>query len=101
MGAGNMQSVRGRPCAGYTRNNCAAPAKRRWRRALLTETSIRRAGEGLCRFTFDVKPRMGDRSGRDSGCSRRSIACQLFGKTGYVRYDPYGDKKQVALDRAE
>jgi hypothetical protein len=67
------------------------------------ETNIRAAeGGSMFRFTFDVKPRVGEpfRVETQAAIADQSRAKYSVGKQVYVRYDPYGDKKQVALDRA-
>lgn len=70
---------------------------------LAEETNIRAAeGGSVFRFTFDVKPRTGDpfRAETQAAIADASRDKYTVGKQVYVRYDPNGDKKQVALDRA-
>jgi hypothetical protein len=67
------------------------------------ETNIRAAeGGSMFRFTFNVTPRIGDpfRAETQAAIADTSRSKYTVGKQVYVRYDPYGDKKQVALDRA-
>ncbi len=67
------------------------------------ETNVRAAeGGSIFRFTFDVKPRTGEafRAETQAAIADGSRSKYAVGRQVYVRYDPYGDKKQVALDRA-
>lgn len=67
------------------------------------ETNIRAAeGGSVFRFTFNVTPRIGDpfKAETQAAIADASRYKYAVGKQVYVRYDPYGDKKQVALDRA-
>lgn len=67
------------------------------------ETNIRAAeGGSVFRFTFNVTPRIGDpfTAETQAAIADPSRYKYAVGKQVYVRYDPYGDKKQVALDRA-
>ena len=79
--------------------NCARPA------TILSadETNIRAAeGGSVFRFTFEVKPRIGDpfKAETQAAIADASRYKYTVGKQVYVRYDLYGDKKQVALERA-
>jgi hypothetical protein len=67
------------------------------------ETNIRAAeGGSIFRFTFNVTPRIGDpfKAETQAAIADASRYKYAVGKQVYVRYDPYGDRKQVALDRA-
>lgn len=67
------------------------------------ETNIRAAeGGSVFRFTFNVTPRIGDpfKAETQAAIADASRYKYAVGKQVYVRYDPYGDRKQVALDRA-
>jgi len=67
------------------------------------ETNIRAAeGGSVFRFTFEVKPRIGDpfKAETQAAIADASRYKYTVGKQVYVRYDVYGDKKQVALERA-
>lgn len=67
------------------------------------ETHIRASeGGSLLRFTFEVKPRIGEpfKAETQAAIADTSRHKYVVGKQVYVRYDPYGDKKQVALDRS-
>ena len=67
------------------------------------ETNIRAAeGGSVFRFTFNVTPRIGDPFKAETQAAIADVSRYKYtvGKEVYVRYDPYGDKKQVALDRA-
>ena len=66
------------------------------------ETNIRTDGGSLFRFTLDVKPRVGEsfKAETQAAIADASRYKYSVGKQVYVRFDPYGDKKQVALDRA-
>lgn len=59
-------------------------------------------GGSIFRFAFDVKPRVGEpfRADTQVAIADQSRAKYSLGRQVYVRYDPHGDKKQVALDRA-
>jgi hypothetical protein len=70
---------------------------------LAEETNIRAGNEGsLFRFTMDVTPNVGTpfRAETQAAIADRSRYKYAVGKKVYVRFDPYGDKKQVAIDRA-
>lgn len=70
---------------------------------LAEETNIRAAeGGSVFRFTLDVEPRAGNRFRAETQAAIADASRDKYraGKKVYVRYDPYGDKKQVALDRA-
>lgn len=105
MGAANMQSVQAAVLAQdqyyeqLRKTGEEAPA------TILTavETNIRAAeGGSIFRFTFDVTPRVGEpfKAETQAAIADTSRYKYTVGKQVYVRYDPYGDKKQVALDRA-
>ncbi len=67
------------------------------------ETNIRAGDEGsLFRFTMDVTPRSGTpfRAETQAAIADKSRYKYAVGKQVYVRFDPYGDRKQVAIDRA-
>jgi hypothetical protein len=66
------------------------------------ETNMRAEGGSLFRLKLEVKPRIGDpfRAETQAAIADASRYKYAVGKQVYVRYDPYGDKKQVALDRA-
>jgi hypothetical protein len=67
------------------------------------ETNIRAAeGGSLFRFTLDVTPKVGGPFTAETQAAIADASRQKYsvGKKVYVRYDPYGDKKQVALDRS-
>lgn len=104
MGA-NLQSVQ---AAVLAQDQYYEQLRRTGEEALATiltaeETYIRAAeGGSVFRFTFDVKPRFGEpfRAETQAAIADQSRAKYSVGKQVYVRYDPYGDKKQVALDRA-
>lgn len=67
------------------------------------ETNIRAAdGGSVFRFTFDVRPQMGEsvKAEMQAAIADASRYKYTVGKQVYVHYDPYGDKKQVAMDRA-
>lgn len=105
MSAMNMQSVQ---AAVLAQDQYYEQLRRTGEEALATivkaeETNIRAAeGGSVFRFTFDVAPRMGEpfRAESQAAIADQSRAKYSIGKQVYVRYDPYGDKKQVALDRA-
>lgn len=105
MSAMNMQSVQ---AAVLGQDQYYEQLRRTGEEALATivtadETNIRAAeGGSVFRFTFDVKPRVGEpfRAESQAAVADQSRAKYSVGKQVYVRFDPYGDKKQVALDRA-
>ena len=105
MNAANMQSIQ---AAVLAQDQYYEQLRRTGEEALATiltadETNIRAAeGGSVFRFTLDVKPRMGEsfRAETQAAIADQSRAKYSVGKQVYVRYDPYGDKKQVALDRA-
>ena len=105
MSAANMQSIQ---AAVLAQDQYYEQLRRTGEEALATiltadETNIRAAeGGSVFRFTLDVKPRMGEsfRAETQAAIADQSRAKYSVGKQVYVRYDPYGDKKQVALDRA-
>ena len=105
MSTMNMQSVQ---AAVLAQDQYYEQLRRTGEEALATivtadETNIRAAeGGSVFRFTFDVKPRVGEpfRAESQAAIADQSRAKYSVGKQVYVRFDPYGDKKQVALDRA-
>lgn len=105
MSAVNMQSVQ---AAVLAQDQYYEQLRRTGEEALATiltadETNIRAAeGGSVFRFTLDVKPRVGEsfRAETQAAIADQSRAKYSVGRQVYVRYDPYGDKKQVALDRA-
>lgn len=67
------------------------------------ETNIRAAeGGSVFRFTLNVRPQMGASftAETQAAIADASRFKYTVGQQVYVRYDPNGDKKQVALDRA-
>ncbi len=67
------------------------------------ETNIRAAeGGSVFRFTFNVRPQMGESFTAETQAAIADASRYKYtvGQQVYVRYDPNGDKKQVALDRA-
>ena len=105
MNASNLQSVQ---AAVLAQDQYYEQLRRTGEEAIATiltaeETNIRAAeGGSVFRFTFEVKPRIGDpfRAETQAAIADASRYKYAVGKQVYVRYDPYGDKKQVALDRA-
>jgi hypothetical protein len=105
MSAMNMQSVQ---AAVLAQDQYYEQLRRTGEEALATivtadETNIRAAeGGSVFRFTLDVQPRVGEpfRAETQAAIADQSRAKYSVGKQVYVRFDPYGDKKQVALDRA-
>jgi hypothetical protein len=105
MSAMNMQSVQ---AAVLAQDQYYEQLRRTGEEALATivtadETKIRAAeGGSVFRFTLDVQPRVGEpfRAETQAAIADQSRAKYSVGKQVYVRFDPYGDKKQVALDRA-
>lgn len=105
MNAMNMQSIQ---AAVLAQDQYYEQLRRTGEEALATivkaeETNIRAAeGGSIFRFAFDVAPRVGEpfRAETQAAIADQSRAKYTVGKQVYVRYDPYGDKKQVALDRA-
>lgn len=105
MSAANVQSIQ---AAVLAQDQYYEQLRRTGEEALATiltadETNIRAAeGGSIFRFTFEVKPRVGEpfRAETQAAIADQSRAKYSVGKDVYVRYDPYGDKKQVALDRA-
>lgn len=110
LGAGgmspmNMQSVQ---AAVLAQDQYYEQLRRTGEEALATivtaeETNIRAAeGGSVFRFTLDVQPRVGEpfRAETQAAIADQSRAKYSVGKQVYVRFDPYGDRKQVALDRA-
>lgn len=105
MGAANMQSIQ---AAVLAQDQYYEQLRKTGEEALATivtaeETNIRAAeGGSVIRFTFDVKPRIGERfrAETQAAIADQSRSKYSVGNEVYVRYDPYGDKKQVALDRA-
>jgi hypothetical protein len=105
MNAANMQSIQ---AAVLAQDQYYEQLRRTGEEALATiltaeETNIRAAeGGSVFRFTFDVNPRVGEpfRAETQAAIADQSRAKYSVGKQVYVRYDPHGDKKQVALDRA-
>jgi len=105
MNAANMQTIQS---AVLAQDQYYEQLRKTGEEALATivlaeETNIRAAeGGSIFRFTFDVKPRVGDpfRAETQAAIADASRYKYTVGKPVYVRYDPYGDKKQVALDRS-
>lgn len=105
MNAMNVQSIQ---AAVLAQDQYYEQLRRTGEEALATivsaqETNIRAAeGGSIFRFAFDVTPRVGEsfRAETQAAIADQSRAKYAVGKQVYVRYDPYGDKKQVALDRA-
>lgn len=105
MNAMNVQSIQ---AAVLAQDQYYEQLRRTGEEALATivraeETNIRAAeGGSVFRFAFDVTPRVGEpfRAESQAAIADQSRAKYSVGKQVYVRYDPYGDKKQVALDRA-
>lgn len=105
MSAMNMQSIQ---AAVLAQDQYYEQLRRTGEEALATivkaeETNIRAAeGGAIFRFAFDVTPRTGEpfRAETQAAIADQSRIKYSVGKQVYVRYDPYGDKKQVALDRA-
>ncbi len=66
------------------------------------ETNLHAEGGSLLRFTFDVTPKVGEPFTAETQAAVADASRQKYsvGKKVYVKYDPYGDKKQVALDRS-
>ncbi len=105
MSAANLQSVQ---AAVLAQDQYYEQLRRTGEEAIATiltadETNIRAAeGGSVFRFTFEVKPRIGEpfKAETQAAIADASRYKYAVGKDVYVRYDPYGDKKQVALDRA-
>jgi hypothetical protein len=105
MSTASMQSVQ---AAVLAQDQYYEQLRRTGEEALATiltadETNIRAAeGGSVFRFTFDVKPRVGEsfRAETQAAIADGSRYKYSVGKQVYVRYDPNGDRKQVALDRA-
>ncbi len=105
MNAANMQSVQ---AAVLAQDQYYEQLRKTGEEALATivtaeETNIRAVeGGSVFRFTFDVKPRVGEpfRAESQAAIADASRHKYAAGKQVYVRYDPYGDKKQVAIDRS-
>lgn len=105
MSTANMQSIQ---AAVLAQDQYYEQLRRTGEEALATiltaeETNIRAAeGGSVFRLTFEVKPRIGEpfRAETQAAIADQSRVKYSAGKQVYVRFDPYGDKKQVALDRA-
>ncbi len=105
MNAANMQSVQ---AAVLAQDQYYEQLRKTGEEALATivtaeETNIRAVeGGSVFRFTFDVKPRVGEpfRAESQAAIADASRHKYAVGIQVYVRYDPYGDKKQVAIDRS-
>src|SRR5215216_3924664 len=105
MNAANMQTIQS---AVLAQDQCYEQLRKTGEEALATivlaeETNIRATeGGSIFHFTFDVKPRVGDpfRAETQAAIADASRYKYTVGKQVYVRYDVYGDKKQVALERA-
>lgn len=105
MSAANVQSVQ---AAVLAQDQYYEQLRKTGEEALATiltaeETHIRASeGGSLLRFTFEVKPRAGEpfKAETQAAIADTSRHKYVVGKQVYVRYDPYGDKKQVALDRS-
>ena len=105
MNAANVQSVQ---TAVLAQDQYYEQLRKTGEEALATiltaeETNIRASeGGSLLRFTFEVKPRVGEpfKAETQAAIADTSRHKYVVGKQVYVRYDPYGDKKQVALDRS-
>ncbi len=105
MSAANVQSVQ---AAVLAQDQYYEQLRKTGEEALATiltaeETNIRASeGGALFRFTLDVKPRVGEpfKAETQAAIADTSRHKYIAGKQVYVRYDPFGDKKQVALDRS-
>lgn len=105
MGGANLQSVQ---AAVLAQDQYYEQLRKTGEEAIATiltavETNIRAAeGGSVFRFTFNVRPRVGEpfQAETQAAIADASRYKYTVGKEVYVRYDPYGDKKQVAIDRA-
>jgi hypothetical protein len=105
MSAANVQSIQAAVLAQDQYYNQLRQTGEEALATILTaeETNIRAAeGGSVFRFTFMVRPQVGEsfRAETQAAIVDASRDKYTAGKNVYVRYDPYGDKKQVALDRA-
>lgn len=105
MGAANVQSIQAAVLAQDQYYNQLRQTGEEAVATILTaeETNIRAAeGGSVFRFTFNVRPQMGESftAGTQAAIADASRYKYTVGQQVYVRYDPNGDKKQVALDRA-
>src|SRR6266498_247288 len=105
MGAANVQSIQAAVLAQDQYYNQLRQTGEEALATILTaeETNIRAAeGGSVFRFALDVRPQMGAsfKAETQAAIADASRYKYSVGKQVYIRYDPNGDKKQVALDRA-
>ncbi len=105
MSAANVQSIQAAVLAQDQYYNQLRQTGEEALATILTaeETNIRAAeGGSVFRFTFDVRPQMGESFNAETQAAIADASRYKYtvGRQVYVRYDPNGDKKQVALDRA-
>jgi hypothetical protein len=105
MSAANVQSIQSAVLAQDQYYNQLRQTGEEALATILTaeETNIRAAeGGSVFRFTLNVRPQMGASftAGTQAAIADTSRFKYTVGQQVYVRYDPNGDKKQVALDRA-
>jgi hypothetical protein len=105
IGDANLQSIQ---AAVLAQDQYYEQLRRTGEEALATiltaqQTNIRAAeGGSIFRFTFNVTPRIGTPFQAETQAAIADPSREKYsvGKQVYVRYDPLGDKRQVALDRA-
>src|SRR5512133_368098 len=105
MSAANVQSIQAAVLAQDQYYNQLRQTGEEALATILTaeETNIRAAeGGSIFRFTFNVRPQMGESFMAETQAAIADTSRDKYaaGKNVYVRYDPNGDRKQVALDRA-